>query len=465
MDGVEVGIGAGTTLVGGGLAGYVYQPFEICQSLVGAIFAGQSCNTVEELFYLGLAIVFIGLVIVAAGFASKDPESVREAEAEHQRSLNSPKDDAPIESLSEQPRKLEAAAEMDPAPYLSAIAEAERGLSEADRLLAESAATHAEPLRIHGETERSLAGATRYRTDMAERHQKNLAARAEAETARKHALSWSVLRTKVGKAKVETETRSLCETAEAAAGVSLKVLQEADANLAKWTAALAAVQQTHAEPFAAYAAVFAARTQAAVALDQSKNALAQAQAVQAAEQGWVVELNAALGASETTRLARNALAHRFNEAIGTYSNVSSNPYAANLRAAEQAHNLAEERYSVAKLNLAVLRGELGADARSSTPQRPQGASAEARQLPPLPPLTAPTGSRDAQFWQALGYHTDTTPPSPPPPPPTQAVPAQAVPAQAVPAQAAERYCPSCGSGNARASAFCESCGKPLPAHP
>lgn len=26
----------------------------------------------------------------------------------------------------------------------------------------------------------------------------------------------------------------------------------------------------------------------------------------------------------------------------------------------------------------------------------------------------------------------------------------------------ERYCPSCGAGNARASAFCQKCGKPLP---
>jgi len=30
---------------------------------------------------------------------------------------------------------------------------------------------------------------------------------------------------------------------------------------------------------------------------------------------------------------------------------------------------------------------------------------------------------------------------------------------------AERYCPSCGQGNARASAFCAKCGKPLPPPP
>jgi hypothetical protein len=39
--------------------------------------------------------------------------------------------------------------------------------------------------------------------------------------------------------------------------------------------------------------------------------------------------------------------------------------------------------------------------------------------------------------------------SPPPPPP----------------QAAERYCPSCGAGHARGSAFCDRCGNPLPPSP
>jgi type II secretory pathway pseudopilin PulG len=29
----------------------------------------------------------------------------------------------------------------------------------------------------------------------------------------------------------------------------------------------------------------------------------------------------------------------------------------------------------------------------------------------------------------------------------------------------ERYCPSCGSGNARVAAFCQKCGKPLPPPP
>ena len=33
------------------------------------------------------------------------------------------------------------------------------------------------------------------------------------------------------------------------------------------------------------------------------------------------------------------------------------------------------------------------------------------------------------------------------------------------ASQADRYCPSCGQGNARASAFCAKCGKPLPPPP
>lgn len=41
----------------------------------------------------------------------------------------------------------------------------------------------------------------------------------------------------------------------------------------------------------------------------------------------------------------------------------------------------------------------------------------------------------------------TSPPQFIPPPPTPA---------------AERYCQSCGMGNARTAAFCQKCGKPLP---
>jgi hypothetical protein len=59
-------------------------------------------------------------------------------------------------------------------------------------------------------------------------------------------------------------------------------------------------------------------------------------------------------------------------------------------------------------------------------------------------------------------HAANPPPSPPPPPLSQP---SAPNTQSVPAPAAERYCPSCGSGNARVAAFCQRCGRPLPAPP
>ena len=54
---------------------------------------------------------------------------------------------------------------------------------------------------------------------------------------------------------------------------------------------------------------------------------------------------------------------------------------------------------------------------------------------------------------------------PPPQPPYQ--PANAPPPPSPPSSptSAERYCPSCGGGNARAAAFCQKCGKPLPPPP
>jgi hypothetical protein len=52
----------------------------------------------------------------------------------------------------------------------------------------------------------------------------------------------------------------------------------------------------------------------------------------------------------------------------------------------------------------------------------------------------------------------------------QAAPAQYPPSpqyvsSAPPAPAAERYCPVCGMGNARAAVLCRKCGKPLPPPP
>lgn len=46
--------------------------------------------------------------------------------------------------------------------------------------------------------------------------------------------------------------------------------------------------------------------------------------------------------------------------------------------------------------------------------------------------------------------------------PTQSYPAYQQPPPAPPGPPADRYCPSCGSPNSRASVFCERCGKPLP---
>ena len=46
-----------------------------------------------------------------------------------------------------------------------------------------------------------------------------------------------------------------------------------------------------------------------------------------------------------------------------------------------------------------------------------------------------------------------------------ATPYAPAPQPAAPAAAplpADRYCPACGTGNARAAAFCQKCGKPLP---
>jgi predicted lipid-binding transport protein (Tim44 family) len=61
---------------------------------------------------------------------------------------------------------------------------------------------------------------------------------------------------------------------------------------------------------------------------------------------------------------------------------------------------------------------------------------------------------------AYGYSPPS--PAPPPPPPPMAPPPPVPSGYAVPA---ERYCPSCGGGNARAAAFCQKCGKPLPPPP
>lgn len=66
------------------------------------------------------------------------------------------------------------------------------------------------------------------------------------------------------------------------------------------------------------------------------------------------------------------------------------------------------------------------------------------QGPPMAPYSPQYGQPSPQYGQP-------SPPAAYPPTPAPA-----------PPPAAERYCPSCGTGNSRASAFCAKCGKPLP---
>jgi len=71
-------------------------------------------------------------------------------------------------------------------------------------------------------------------------------------------------------------------------------------------------------------------------------------------------------------------------------------------------------------------------------------------------------------YPAYGYGQPPAPAAgyyPPPPPPQPAY----LPPAAQPLQmgtpsglVSERFCPTCGRGNARTSAFCQGCGKPLP---
>lgn len=65
----------------------------------------------------------------------------------------------------------------------------------------------------------------------------------------------------------------------------------------------------------------------------------------------------------------------------------------------------------------------------------------------------------AAVWE-YAADADAKPPAPPPPPPPTPP-----PVSASPPTAGERFCTSCGAGNARSSAFCNRCGKPLPPPP
>ena len=75
----------------------------------------------------------------------------------------------------------------------------------------------------------------------------------------------------------------------------------------------------------------------------------------------------------------------------------------------------------------------------------------------LPPGYYAMHSMPPQYAPAYpGYPPYPTPMMPPPAPYAQGV---------APGVPSERFCPVCGTGNLRASAFCARCGRPLPPPP
>jgi hypothetical protein len=81
-----------------------------------------------------------------------------------------------------------------------------------------------------------------------------------------------------------------------------------------------------------------------------------------------------------------------------------------------------------------------------------------------PPVQVNPQAVPGQYPAVPQYAASAYPPAvefPPPPPPTYPPGRENVPPPPPP-PLAERYCPSCGMGNARVAAFCGKCGKPLP---
>jgi hypothetical protein len=68
---------------------------------------------------------------------------------------------------------------------------------------------------------------------------------------------------------------------------------------------------------------------------------------------------------------------------------------------------------------------------------------------PIPPAGLVTNSPTGPIYFPPVVYTQPPLPAPSAPPPA----------------IAERYCPRCGGGNAKADAFCQKCGKPLPPPP
>lgn len=82
------------------------------------------------------------------------------------------------------------------------------------------------------------------------------------------------------------------------------------------------------------------------------------------------------------------------------------------------------------------------------------------------PIEAPSVPTAVVVPPPASFEAPFAPPSTPPQPPPEVIvyPGSSA-APPPPTPIAGRYCPSCGAKNLSASAFCESCGKPLPSRP
>jgi hypothetical protein len=94
------------------------------------------------------------------------------------------------------------------------------------------------------------------------------------------------------------------------------------------------------------------------------------------------------------------------------------------------------------------------------PYPPYGHSYPPMYPPPFPPPYYPPGYGPpyGPVPPAAQPYAPPAPPSPPPPPsgPTHSI------GSFLHLSHSERYCPACGSGNLRISAYCHRCGKLLP---
>jgi len=106
--------------------------------------------------------------------------------------------------------------------------------------------------------------------------------------------------------------------------------------------------------------------------------------------------------------------------------------------------------------LVVLGIVLAARGGVNMQRQPRAPQPQTQPYPPAPqaqPVSAPPSPSPYPPGVEFG-----APPAPP-------APATSPPVVPPPLPSAERFCPSCGSGSARAAAFCRSCGTPLPPPP